>query len=492
MNQLQRKLLVKVHCYQSLCPWSRSFNTQIGLLSLICILFLLLANCAPRKVNQEMTPLVDSSPVYSLPVTGDTTEQKSYWWEEFNDPLLSSLINKSLSSNFTLKQANERIKQAHAVEKQTTAQLYPEVTGELSGTSTWTNDGEQQERYLGQVELSWETDLWARLSSRSNAAFFEAQASLDDLEAIALVVSSQVAEIYFQITEQKLQLALLDRQIELGEKFYALTKVRFANGAASIVDVYQQSQQLAATRTQLPIVRANLYTLTNRLYVLSGSAPGHKSLQITDALPQLPQLPELGIPADLLTNRPDLRSLHNNLIATDYLVAEAEANRLPQIRLGASGGFQGSEFTSDGLFLSLFGGLVSPLIDWGERKAEVERRQAIVNEELARYTQVFLVAIEEVENALWLEQQQKELIDAVNEQFKIAKANLSETRSRYMQGLSDYLPVLAALQSVQTLEREILLRHRQLILIRILLYRALGGQNLMAGLENADKQDEGS
>jgi outer membrane protein TolC len=160
--------------------------------------------------------------------------------------------------------------------------------------------------------------------------------------------------------------------------------------------------------------------------------------------------------------------------------------------LGGSGGFQGSEFTTDGLFLSLFGDLVAPLIDWGERKAEVERRQAIVNEELARYTQVFLVAIEEVENALWLEQQQKELIDAVNEQLRIAKANLSETRSRYMQGLSDYLPVLAALQSVQTLEREILLRQRQLILIRILLYRALGGQNLMADLQDADKQNEGS
>jgi NodT family efflux transporter outer membrane factor (OMF) lipoprotein len=439
-----------------------------------------------------MTPLINSTPVYSLLITEDKTKQTNYWWEEFNDPFLNDLINKTLSDNFTLKQANERIKQAQAVEKQTTAQLYPEVTGELSGTSTWTNDNEQQERYLGQVELSWEADLWDRLSSRSNAAFFETQASLDDLEAIALVVSSQVAEIYFQIIEQKLQLALLDRQIELGERFYALTKLRFANGAASIVDVYQQLQQLAATRTQLPIVRGNLYTLTNRLYVLLGLPPEHKSLQITKALPHLPPLPELGIPADLLTNRPDLRSLHKNLIAADYLVVEAEANRLPQIRLGGSGGFQGSEFTTDGLFLSLFGDLVAPLIDWGERKAEVERRQAIVNEELARYTQVFLVAIEEVENALWLEQQQQELIEAVNEQLSIAKANLKETRNRYMQGLSDYLPVLAALQSTQELEREILLRQRQLILIRILLYRALGGQNLIADLQNTDKQNEGS
>ena len=484
--------LVRLHSSRLPCLWLGSINTQNGLLPLTCILFLVLASCTPHTVNENRTPLIDSSPVYSLPITEDSKKQTNYWWEEFNDPFLSGLIKKTLSDNFTLKQADERIMQAQAVEKQTTAQLYPEVTGELSGTSTWTNDGEQQERYLGQLELSWEADLWDRLSSRNKAAFLEAQASQDDLEAIALILSAQVAEIYFQIIEQQLQLALLNRQIEIGEKFYALTKLRFANGAASIVDVYQQGQQLAATRTQLPIVRAKLYTLTNRLYVILGSAPQHKSLQITGSLPELPPLPELGIPADLLTNRPDLRSLHKNLIAADYLVAEAEANRLPQIRLGGSGGFQVSEFTSDGLFVSLFGGLVTPLIDWGERKAEVEKRQAVVNEELARYTQVFLVAIEEVENALWLEQQQNELIDAVNEQLKIAKANLSETRKRYMQGLSDYLPVLAALQSAQNLEREILLRQRQLILIRILLYRSLGGQYLMTDHQDADKQTKGS
>ena len=102
------------------------------------------------------------------------------------------------------------------------------------------------------------------------------------------------------------------------------------------------------------------------------------------------------------------------------------------------------------------------------------------------------MAIEEVENALWLEQQQQELIAAVNEQLRIAKANLSETRNRYMQGLSDYLPVLAALQSAQNLERDILLRQRQLILIRILLYRSLGGQNLITSRKDADKQTKGS
>jgi outer membrane protein TolC len=133
--------------------------------------------------------------------------------------------------------------------------------------------------------------------------------------------------------------------------------------------------------------------------------------------------------------------------------------------------------SSDGLFVSLFGEAIAPLVDWGRRKAEVDKRKAIIKEEIARYSQAYLVAIEEVENALWQEKEQVELIKALDEQFRISKATLSESRNRYIQGLSDYLPVLTALQALQRLERDILLQQRQLISIRILLYRALGGSD---------------
>lgn len=225
-------LFNKLHFYLFF-PWPGILPAARSFLQLYLISTLLLTACSPHTVNENRTVLVNSPAVYSLPATaikdGDKTD---FWWEEFDDPVLDRLISTTLANNFTLRQARERINQARAVEKQAAAQLFPEATGHISGTSTWTNDGEQQERYLAQVELTWEADLWERLSSRSKAAILESQVSLDDLEAIALALSAQVAEVYFQIIEQQLQLALLERQIETGEKFFALTKLRFANGAA--------------------------------------------------------------------------------------------------------------------------------------------------------------------------------------------------------------------------------------------------------------------
>jgi outer membrane protein TolC len=121
-----------------------------------------------------------------------------------------------------------------------------------------------------------------------------------------------------------------------------------------------------------------------------------------------------------------------------------------------------------------------PIIDWGRRKSEVEKNEAMFREELAEYSEAYLTAIEEVENALWQERHQKELLKALEDQISIARSNLAETRNRYRQGLTDYLPVLTALQSLQRLERDILSSQRQLISIRILLYRAIGGSRLMS------------
>ena len=451
------------------------FYKGFVLFTFITIAFFLVS--CTYVVDEDVNPLVEAGPSFSLPVDAEEKGGQKPWWEVLNDPLLNTLITNALADNFTLQQVYARIEQAQAVEKQAGSLLYPSLTGELSGTSKWNANGKYADNLTIEMGLSWEVDLWDQLSSSAKAAAYESQAVRDELAAVALLLSTQVADTYFQLIEQRLQLRLLARQIEVGQTFLELIKLRFAYGAASVVDVYQQRQQLAAIRTQLPIVRARLSALNNRLHVFLGMVPSEEELQNTSELPQLPPLPQLGIPADLLINRPDLKRLHKRLVAADYRVAAAVADRLPGIRLGATTGFQGSDFTSDGLFLSLFGEAIAPLVDWGRRKAEVDKRKAIVKEEIARYSQAYLVAIEEVENALWQEKEQVELIKALDDQLRISRANLSETRNRYVQGLSDYLPVLAALQSMQNLERDILLRQRQLISIRILLYRALGGSN---------------
>lgn len=450
-------------------------------------LFLILTGCA-HNVNDEVAPLVEGATAYSVS-TDEEDEISESWWLAFNDTRLDELIEKALANNFNLKSFYARTVQASALEKQAGAVIKPPLTAEISQDSSWDSDGERTDRATLELGLSWEIDLWSRLSSAEKALLLENEATREDLAGAALILASQVAETHYRIIETEAQLRLVKSQIDVGEKFLHLIELRFENGKASLVDIYQQRQQVASLKSQLPQLRATLSIQNNRIDVLLGQSPGGRVGEEGSSLPELPALPKTGIPADLLINRPDLRVRQKRLVAADYRVAEAVADRLPAVKLFASGGLRGDDFSGSNRFYSLMGQLVMPVIDWGKRKAEVERRKAIVDEQLALYTEAFLVAIEEVENTLSLEKEQLALLEALHEQYEIAKGTLSETRKRYLQGVSDYLPLLTALQSVQRLEQDILREKRALVSNRILLYRALGGSSLPSWNETERSPD---
>jgi len=458
----------------------RLFTSAITLLLALFYSFSF-SGCAPYRVKEERPPLVDAPPSYSVQTEGEAVRHEK-WWLALKDPILDEFITRALEGSFTLKQAYARMEQAAAVKLKEGAALGPQLTGELSRTMRWDKDGRLDDLDSLKMSLAWEVDLWKRLSSAQKAAALESEATIDDMEGAALLLSARVADTYCQIIEQKMQLSLLSGQIETNETFLELIKLRFSYGDASLVDIYQQRQQLAAVRTQLPLARARLSALSNRFYLLLGIAPSGREPDSAAELPALPGLPDPGIPADLLLNRPDLKLQHKRLIAADHRVAQAVADRLPKINLGGIAGIQGDSLSADNRSYSLFGEIAGPIVDWGRRRAEVERQKAVVREELARYSHAYLTAIEETENALRQEREQLLLIEALKEQLEIAGKTLAETRRRYMQGISDYLPVLAALQTRQRVERDVILSRRELISNRILLYRALGGADFTDSL----------
>jgi len=441
-------------------------------LNLYASLLFLFSGCA-YIVDTTIPPAVPEASSYSLSLSSSDTHQL-WWWVVFDDPVLNDYINKSLSDNFTIQKGYARMSQVLHARKQTRSLLYPQLDSNFSGTSTWFSGETQENRNSQTLDLTWEIDFWGKLSSADKAALLDIDAARDDVEALALLLSSQIADIYYQLSEQKLQLELLDRQIKVNETFLDLIKLRFANGAASVVDVYQQRQLLAADRAKLPLIHTQVSTLKNRLHILMGMTPGSTPLLTAHDLPSLPPIPALGVPADLLQTRPDLRRLHKKLLAADHRVAAAVADRLPQFTIGGTSGLLNGD-----LFLTLFGDAFASIVNWGSLKGEVEKQKAIVREILADYSQSYLTAIEEVENSLVTEKNYRDLLKALDNQLTISQANLKETRNRYMQGLTDYLPVLSALVALQNLERDMLMRHRQLISIRILLYRALGGAPIL-------------
>ena len=245
----------------------------------------------------------------------------------------------------------------------------------------------------------------------------------------------------------------------------------------SALDVYQQKQLVEDIRAEIPLVEAEEQVLMHELALLLGKPPG-TSLKISrEDLPEPAEIPATGLPADLLSSRPDLRRAGMRLKAADWQVAEARANRLPAISLTAKAqyGKGDVDVLFDNWLLSLAGNLTAPIFDGGRRSAEVDRRQAIADENLSAYRQAVLTAIKEVEDALVNEVKQREHIRALETVLSTARKALEQAGIRYRNGVTDYLPVLTQLLSVQGLERNLIRQRANLLNARISLHRSLGG-----------------
>jgi len=444
-------------------------------------------SCAPYKANENRPAPVAIPEGFSS--SGSPKAYEERWWITFEDPALDAFVAQALADNLDLAQAWARLEQATALARQAAAGLWPEIAVETGYSKSQSNfsGGDRlgtfsitSERIPLTIGAAYEVDVWKRIASLKRGAVLDMEATREDLESIAMTLAAQVAEAWFSLVEQGAQTKLLDEQQETGRTFLELTRLRFSQGLASAVDVYQQRQQLAATRAEVPLVESRKEVFRHQLALLVGDPPRALVTPERDTLPALPPLPPTGLPSDLLTRRPDVRSAHLRLAAADHRVAAAVADRLPALRIGGETGYESRDFDEienlfDNWIWSLFANITWPVFDGGRRKAEVDRNKAIVKESLGAYGQVMLRALQDVEDALIQERKQAEFLIELERQVQLARDTLRAARMRYANGLSDYLPVLAALESLQTVERSRIVAERQLLSFRVQLYRALGG-----------------
>ena len=242
-----------------------------------------------------------------------------------------------------------------------------------------------------------------------------------------------------------------------------------------MIDVLQQQEQLESTEALVPDIEARIGALELVIDTLTGQLPGSGTRFSKAAdLSAPPRSPRTGYPSELLEERPDLRARRARILALDHEVGEAIADCLPRFSLGGSTALAGTP-SLDRLVGDAIAGAVGPILDGGNRKAEVTRRRSRVAEELDRYTAEYLEAVRETETALLVESRLAERIRRQETQLVTARRLLAELRNRYGQGVPDYLPVLDALSKVQELERDLLTSRRERFSARVSLHRALGG-----------------
>jgi outer membrane protein, multidrug efflux system len=404
------------------------------------------------------------------------------WWAVFNDKGLDALMEEAFAGNLDLNRAYARFEQLAAVGEIAGAGRKPVLNLEAAGgrgRQAAPSGAVTSDNYRLSLAAGYELDLWQKIRSRTDAALLDAQASAEDINTLYLTLAAQIADLYFLAVEQRAQLRLVDQIISSFTDTLSRVENRYQQGLVPALDVYQSRQNLAQARARRPVFEANLAVTEHTLAVLAGRFPGRQTGGIITEIPQtLAELP-VGLPSQLLQRRPDIQAAFLRLQASDERIGAAIAERFPSFSLVGSYGAASADLSnllsSTNIFWNLLVNLTQPLFDGGRRQAEIERSRAVFEENLAAYHQTVLRAMQEVEDALVRGQATAARIASLEEGAAAATAALRLATDRYLQGLSDYLPVLTAQNSHFETESALLAARRQLIADRIQLVRALGG-----------------
>ncbi|HSN81108.1 MAG TPA: TolC family protein [Polyangiales bacterium] len=418
------------------------------------------------------------------------------WWRNMGDPTLSALIEEALRRNQSVRAGWARVQQARYLANQVRAARMPQIG--LQGSYAIGKEiqvfGEFTfQNAAGSLPISYEVDLFARRARDHQGAKLDAEAARLDQEALAITISAEVAEAWFDSINARIEVAVVQEQLETDLRFLELVELRYREGLNSAVDVHQQRQRVASQRALLAQAEGQIDLTDQRLSVLLGEAPGREFPVEGKVLPEIGPTPEIQAPASLLVARPDIRAVQKRVEAEDRRVAAAVGARLPVILLNFTPGYKWLQFTGEdrdptsptagqsvtstatGLTWQAGGQLSVPLFDGIAGWSAIKAQRALLDQLMEQYAETILTGLIEVESSLVLERQERLRIQYLEDEFRLANVTLEATRDRYRAGLSDFLPVLTALATRQVSELQLVAARRRLVSYRVQLYRALGG-----------------
>ena len=410
------------------------------------------------------------------------------WWRDFHDEQLDLLQERLFSSNLNLRQALHRLEQLEAAQRINQAKRLPNlnVNGSLGRTQSVGFTGETRSTNSSlSLAASYEIDLWNKLKDSEQASILRTQAGKAEVEALLLSLSAQLSEQYFLAVEQRAQLDLLERQTANTRELLQIVTERYRAGLSTAAELYQARQNLAIMETRVPPYRSTLIQTENNIALLLGQTPRTVRIERRQ-LPELAQAIDLGLPATLLTRRPDIAATLLELQATDHDLAAILAERLPAINLSTTLGQSATRLASgdyNGTFWSLILGLTQPLYDGGRLKALSDQQKAARAQQLALCEATLLTALEEVESALTAELNSADSAALLEQRRRINQSNLELLRRNYLYGLSDSSDLLSSEINHLDILSQQLSNQRQWLSNRITLVRALGGGWMAAELD---------
>ena len=387
------------------------------------------------------------------------------WWQSFGDDELVVLIERSLSGNIDLLEAQERIVVARARRGVVNADRLPtlDADGEYLRTERGIDAPMQMGRvgersfdtFSGGVVAGWEADLWGRVSRLVEAANAEIDLSVEDYRAVMVMIAAEVAREVLSIRAIDDRLAVLARAIEVDREFIEITRARARAGLVSELDLLRAERTAAVNRAAREPLRGERRAAEHRIAVLVGERPG--SILVAQQ-PQAvaPPIPNLGLPAELLVRRPDIRSAERAYAAAVARIGAAEADRYPRVVFGGSFVLGGSDIGDlvdpDTRVLSFGPRVTLPLFDGGRIRSNITRAESDARSAHLRLEQRALNAVREVETAVVRLGRSRDRVTELEAAFDSARDAEQLATSLYSAGSIDFINVLEARTERLTIE----------------------------------------
>jgi NodT family efflux transporter outer membrane factor (OMF) lipoprotein len=404
------------------------------------------------------------------------------WWMVFHDAQLSQLIRRSIDNNFDLKQAIARINEAKAQRGVAYADYFPKINGSSSvGESYNGNNNLRTGRYALGLDSRWEIDLFGRIARSVESANANIEANQAAYQQIMVSLIAEVATNYVQMRTFQARLQIAEQNLHTQHQIYQLALWRWQTGLATQLDSAQALITVKQLKAQIPTLKTQIVQTQHQLALLLGLFPTqlYSELQIIRPIPIAPFSIAIGIPADILHQRPDVKQAERQLAAQTAQIGIATAEIYPKFSFTGSIGLEtiyfSQLFTPAGLVDNLLGKLTFPIFNAQQIRQNIAVQTAKQQQALANYETTVLTALKEVENALIALAQEQQRFQELAAAEQSAKQAVQLAKEQYIAGLIDFQNVQQMQRNWLNVQDQYQQSQGQLSNDLIYLYKTLGG-----------------
>jgi NodT family efflux transporter outer membrane factor (OMF) lipoprotein len=412
------------------------------------------------------------------------------WWTIFTDDCLNGLIMQAIENNQDIKAAMHRVDASRALRDYTAGQYYPNVdaTGSYSRTQISKDGAVQSETasdpfdlHSAGVDVLWEIDLFGKIKRSIESSEASYQASIEDYRNVMVVLLAEVCRNYIDLRTTQTQIVYALDNIEIQRRTMMLVQKRYESEIVGELDVRQAEVNLANTESAVPLLHIVESAAMNRLAVLLGQMPGTLKDQLSEhkQLPVVQMTPAIGIPADLLRQRPDIRRAERQLAAQTALIGVATADLYPSLQLSGTFEIQSRQLSGLGNIhnqaYSFGPGLRWNLFDANRIKNIIRIEEAGAQELLAKWENAVLSAAEEVQNAMTAYGQQLHRRVLLDDSVKSSRRSVELVENLYTNGLVDFQNVLDSQRTLFLQQEKLAESEGSALQALILFYKSCGG-----------------